>query len=120
MASEAQSEASDDEADEPTSDTLTLKILACVVWDKYPERMKRLLDYLDAHPDVAIKLFRDSTQVAKIEGHSKLTAKLNKGAVYLQVTEGIISVNKNPAVQADFKSNPNKYSKAVDNYITNM
>ena len=120
MASEVQSEASDDKADEPTSDALTLKTpLRRVVWDKYPERTERLLDYLDAHPDVAIKLFGDSTQAAKIEGRSKLTAKSNKGAAYLQVAEGIFSVDENPAVRADFKSNPNKYSKAVDNYITN-
>ncbi len=118
-ASEARSSASDDGADELPSDALALKVPARVVWDKYPERTERLLDYLDAHQDVAIKLFGDSTQAAKVEGRSKLTAKSNKGAAYLQVAEGIFSVDENPAVRADFKSNPSKYSKAVDNYITN-
>ena len=108
------SETSNDEVEEPG-----LKVPARVVWDKYPERTERLLDYLDAHPDVAIKLFGDSTQAAKLEGRSKLTAKSNKTAAYLQVADGIFSVDENPAVRADFTTNPNKYAKAVDNYITN-
>ncbi|KAN0105459.1 hypothetical protein V8E52_011011 [Russula decolorans] len=109
----------DDELEEPATDTLTLKIPARVVWDKYPECTERLLDYLDAHPDVAMKLFGDSTQTAKLEGRSKMTAKSNKAAAYLQVADGIFSVDHDPGVRADFASNPNKYSKAVDNYITN-
>ena len=92
LASEAQqSEASNDEPDEPT--TTTLKIPAHVVWDKYPERMEHLLDFLDTHLDVAIKLFGNSTQVAKLKGHIKLTAKSNKAATYLQVADGIFSVD---------------------------
>ena len=116
-----QSESSEDELDEPAIDTLslTLKIPARVVWDKYPERTERLLDFLDTHPDVAIKLFGDSTQAAKSEGRSKLTAKSNKGAAYLQLADGIFSIDRDAAVRADFGNNPNKYAKAVDNYITN-
>jgi hypothetical protein len=112
---------SDDELEEPATDTLslTLKILACVVWDKYPERMEHLLDYLDAYPDVAIKLFGDSTQAANSEGCSKLTAKSNKGATYVQVADGIFSVDNDAVIWADFKTNPNKYAKAINNYITN-
>ena len=109
----------DNELEEPATDTLTLKIPARVVWDKYPERTERLLDFLDTHPDVAIKLFGDSTQTAKSEGHSKLTAKSNKAATYLQVADGIFSVDRDAGVRADFATNPNKYAKAVDNYITN-
>ena len=109
----------DDELEEPATDTLTLKIPARVVWDKYPERTERLLDFLDTHPDVAIKLFGDSTQTAKSEGRSKLTAKSNKAAAYLQVADGIFSVDRDAGVWADFVTNPNKYAKAVDNYITN-
>ena len=120
MASEAQSEATDDGLDRPTTDTFTLKIPAHVVWDKYSERMECLLDYLDAHSDVAIKLFGDSTQAAKLEGCSKLTAKSNKAAAYLQVVDGIFFINDDAAVRADFTTNPNKYAEAVDNYITNM
>ena len=113
-------DASDDEPEEPTTDIPTLKIPACVVWDRYPERTERLLDYLDAHVDVAIKLFGDSTQAAKLEGCSKLTAKSNKAATYLQVADGIFSIDDDAGVRADFATNPNKYAKAVDNYITNM
>ncbi|KAI0272147.1 hypothetical protein BGY98DRAFT_922230 [Russula aff. rugulosa BPL654] len=114
-----QSEASNDEVEEPATNTRTLKVPARIVWDKYPERTERLLDYLDAHPDVAIKLFGDSTQTAKLEGRSKLTAKSNKGAVYLQLANGIFSIDDDPAIRADFVTNPNKYAKAIDNYITN-
>jgi hypothetical protein len=98
VTSEAQlSEASEDELEGPATDTLTLKIPTRVVWDKYPERTECLLDYLDAHVDVAIKLFGDSTQAVKSEGHSKLTAKSNKAAEYLQVTEGIFSIENDAA-----------------------
>ncbi|KAI0285550.1 hypothetical protein BC826DRAFT_873268, partial [Russula brevipes] len=83
------------------------------------ERTERLLDYLDTHPEVAIKLFGDSTQAAKSEGRSKLTAKSNKSTAYLQVSDGVFSIDDDPAVRADFAANPNKYAKAVDNYITN-
>jgi hypothetical protein len=48
-----------------------------------------------------------------------MTAKSNKAGAYLQVADGIFSVNHDPGVRADFASNPNKYSKAIDNYITN-
>ncbi|KAI0274545.1 hypothetical protein BGY98DRAFT_920640 [Russula aff. rugulosa BPL654] len=120
MASDAkQSEASNDEVEEPATNTRALKVPARIVWDKYPERTERLLDYLDAHPDVAIKLFGDSTQTAKLEGRSKLTAKSNKGAAYLQLANGIFSIDDDPAIRADFVTNPNKYAKAIDNYITN-
>jgi hypothetical protein len=117
-----QTKASDDEHEEPTilaADIPVLKIPARVVWDKYPDRTERLLDYLDAHPDVAIKLFGDSTQAAQSEGRTKLTAKSNKAAAYLQVADGVFSIDNDAGVRADFTTNPNKYAKAVDNYITN-
>jgi hypothetical protein len=117
-----QSKVSNDEHEDPTSpaaNTPTLKVPVRLVWDKYPKRTKRLLDYLDAHPDVTVKMFGDSTQAAKSEGHSKLTAKLNKGAAYLQLADGIFSVNSDSAIQGDFATNSSKYTKAVDNYITN-
>jgi hypothetical protein len=120
LASEAQqSEASGDEIEEHTADTTVLRAPVWVVWDKYPVRTERLLDYLDAHPEVAIKLFGDSTKAAKLEGRSKLTAKSNKGTGYLQLADGIFSVDEDKAVRTDFAANPNKYAKAVDNYITN-
>ena len=115
----AAAEVSDDEPEEPATGALSLKIPGCIIWDKYPECTEHLLDYLDTYPDVAIKLFSDSTQAAKSEGHSKLTAKSNKGATYLQLADGIFSINDDSAVWADFIINSNKYAKAVDNYITN-
>ena len=44
-----------DEVKEPS-----FKVPAHVVWNKYPEHIECLLNYLDAYPDVAIKLFEDS------------------------------------------------------------
>ena len=111
MADEAhQSEANDDKLDDPTSPVTTSapKAPVHIVWDKYPERTERLLDYLDAHPDVALKLFGDSTQAARLEGRAKLTAKSNKGTTYLQVADGIFSVDNDPAVWADFATNSSK------------
>ncbi|KAH9952701.1 hypothetical protein BGW80DRAFT_1259937 [Lactifluus volemus] len=100
IASDAQqSEGSSDEPEESVPDTPALKVPARVVWDKYPEHMERLLDYLDAHPDVAIKLFGDSTQATKLEGRSKLTAKSNKSTGYLQVADGVFSIDNDVAVR---------------------
>jgi hypothetical protein len=112
------SEQSDADHEDPPADTPP-RAPARVVWDKYPMRTERLLDYLDAHPDVAIKLFGDSTKTAKSEGRLKLTAKSNKATAYLQLADGIFSIDEDPNVRSDFTANPNKYAKAVDNYITN-
>jgi hypothetical protein len=112
-------DASGDEVEEPVADTAIPRAPGRVVWDRYPVRTERLLSYLDAHPDVAIKLFGDSTRAAKSEGRSRLTAKSNKATGYLQVAEGIFSIDEDSAVRSDFTANPTKYSKAVDNYITN-
>ena len=64
-----------------------------VVWDRYPACTEWLLDFLNAHADVAFKLFGDSTKVAKSEGCLKVTAKSNKVMAYLQHVEGIFSVD---------------------------
>jgi len=37
---------------------------------------------------------------------------------YLQVADGIFSIDENLAVQANFTTNSKKYAKAIDNYIT--
>jgi hypothetical protein len=91
-----------------------------VVWDKYLACTERLLNYLDAHPDVTIKLFGDSTKATKLKGRIRLTAKLNKSTRYLQVTDSVFLIDEDSAVQSDFAANPMKYSKVVDNYISNM
>jgi hypothetical protein len=120
VASEAQqSEGSNDEPEVSVPDTATLKVPGRVVWDKYPERTERLLNYLDAHPDVTIKLFGDSIQAAKLEGRSKLTAKSSKTMAYQQVADGVFSIDEDVAIRTDFATNPTKYAKAVDNYMTN-
>jgi hypothetical protein len=90
-----------------------------VTWDKYPVCMERLLDYLDNHMDIAIKLFGDSTKAAKSEGRIKVTAKSNKATAYLQLADGIFSIDEDTTIRNNFAANPNKYAKAVDNYITN-
>jgi hypothetical protein len=118
-ASEAKQTEASDVSEDHANNAPTIKIPARIVWDKYPERTERLLDFLDAHADVAIKLFGDSTQAAKLEGRSKMTAKSNKAAAYLQVADGIFSIDEDEGVRADFATNPTKYAKAVDNYIAN-
>ena len=95
------------------------KALAQVVWDKYPVHTEHLLDFLDAHADIALKLFGDSTKLAKSEGQSKVTAKSNKAAAYMLLADAIFSVDNDPLIWSDVASNPNKYVKAVNNYITN-
>jgi hypothetical protein len=121
LASEAQhpDTSSDEPAEDTVADAAAPKAPSRVVWDKYPARTERLLDYLDLHPDVAIKLFGDSTKSAKLEGRLKMTAKSSKLTGYLQLAEGIFSIDEDSGVRGDFVANPTKYAKAVDNYITN-
>jgi hypothetical protein len=120
LASKAQlSEASSGDDEKSITDAVIPRAPTRVVWNKYPMCTERLLDYLDAHPDIAIKLFGDSTKAAKSEGHSKLTAKSNKSAAYLLVANGVFSIDEDATIQGDFTANAAKYAKAVDNYITN-
>ena len=75
----AAAEVSDDEPEEPATGALSLKIPGCIVWDKYPEHTECLLNYLDTHPDVAIKLFSDSTQAAISKGCFQVDCKVKQG-----------------------------------------
>jgi hypothetical protein len=118
LASEAQPEATSDNDLDDEADALP-RAPARVVWDRYPVCTEHLLDYLDTHVEIAIKLFGDSTKAAKSEGRSKLTAKSNKATAYLQLADGIFAVDDDATICSDFAANPNKYAKAVDNYITN-
>lgn len=95
------------------------KAPAQVVWDRYPTCTERLLDFLNAHANVTLKLFGDSMKAAKSEGCLKVMAKSNKVVVYLQLVEGIFSIDSDLNIQSDFAFNLNKYVKAVDNYIAN-
>jgi hypothetical protein len=54
-----------------------------------------------------------------LEGRLKMTAKSSKLTGYLQLAEGIFSINEDSGVQGDFVANLKKYAKAVNNYITN-
>ena len=99
-ASDAQPDATDDDAEGSGAP----KAPSRVVWDKYPHRTEHLLDYLDAHLDTTLKLFGDSTKTAKQEGCSKLTAKSNKGVAYLQLADGIFSIDEDAAIRSDFSS----------------
>jgi hypothetical protein len=38
----------------------------------------------------------------------------------LLLADSIFSIDEDATIRDDFTANPNKYAKAVDNYITNM
>jgi hypothetical protein len=86
-----------------------------VVWNS--ARTERLLDWLDENPEERQKLFSDSSKDAKEEGRRKRQAKSPKSEFHKSIAAFIFSVDSDPIVRADFRSNPTNYTKSVDNYI---
>ncbi|EGO18702.1 hypothetical protein SERLADRAFT_412196 [Serpula lacrymans var. lacrymans S7.9] len=52
------------------------------------------------------------------EGRQKAQSKTKKILCYGAITAFVFNENENPAVRVDFKADPNKYAKAVDNHLT--
>ena len=88
-----------------------------VYWNKDPSRTDRLLDWLNENPSDHQKLFSDSAQDAKDEGHTQRKAKGAKSSFHLKMAESIFSVDKDPKIRKDFAANPTKYAKSVENRI---
>jgi hypothetical protein len=87
-----------------------------VLWDD--ARTDRLVDWLEDNPEDRQKLFSDSSQDAKKENRSRRVAKGSKSAFHVKMAEYIFSVDGDPKVREEVKEDVKKFSKAVENRIT--
>ncbi|EGO20026.1 hypothetical protein SERLADRAFT_411443 [Serpula lacrymans var. lacrymans S7.9] len=72
-----------------------------------PERTDCLVDWLEQNIEQRCLLFLDSQQDASKEGRKKGQAKFSKVVIH----------DRDTSICAAFKSNPAKFSKAVDNHL---
>ncbi|EGN93327.1 hypothetical protein SERLA73DRAFT_156506 [Serpula lacrymans var. lacrymans S7.3] len=76
------------------------------------------LNWLDQNAQERHFIFSDSKEDADKEGRQKAQSKTKKILCYGAITAFVFNENENPAVRVDFKADPNKYAKAVDNHLT--
>jgi hypothetical protein len=77
-----------------------------------------LVDWLEDNPEDRQKLFSDSSHDAKKENRARCVAKGAKSAFHVKMAEYVFSVDADPKVCKDVKEDIKKYSKAVENRIT--
>ncbi|KAH9074350.1 hypothetical protein EDB83DRAFT_2516142 [Lactarius deliciosus] len=96
----------------------TVKKGSRVQWDNL--RTERLVDWLEDNPEDRQKLFSDSSHDAKNENRPHHVAKGSKSVFYIKMAKYIFSVDGDVGVHAEVKEDVKKYSKAVENRITNL
>lgn len=87
-----------------------------VQWDDL--RTDRLVDWLEDNPEDRQKLFSDSSHDAKKENRPRRVAKGSKSVFHVKMAEYVFSVDEDPKVRLEVKEDVKKYSKAVENRIT--
>jgi hypothetical protein len=87
-----------------------------VQWDDI--RTDRLVDWLEDNPEDCQKLFSDLSHDAKKENRPCRVAKGSKSAFHVKMADYIFSVDGDPKVRGEVKEDVKKYSKAVENWIT--
>jgi hypothetical protein len=87
-----------------------------VLWDEI--RTDQLVDWLEDNPTDRQKLFSDSSHDASKEDRPHRVAKGSKSIFYTKMAEYVFSVDADPKVRVEVKDDVKKYSKAVENRIT--
>jgi hypothetical protein len=87
-----------------------------VQWDDI--RTDRLVDWLEDNPEDRQRLFSDSSHDAKKENRPRRVAKGSKSVFHAKMAEYVFSVDADPKVRVEVKDDVKKYSKAVENRIT--
>jgi hypothetical protein len=87
-----------------------------VLWDEI--HTDQLVDWLEDNPTDRQKLFSDSSHDASKEDRPRRVAKGSKSIFYTKMAEYVFSVNTDPKVCVEVKDDIKKYSKAVENRIT--
>ena len=78
----------------------------------------QLVNWLKDNPEDCQKLFLDLSHDAKKENQPCHVAKGSKSAFHVKMADYIFSVNRDPKVHRGVKEDVKKYSKAVENWIT--
>jgi hypothetical protein len=78
----------------------------------------RLVDWLEDNPEDCQKLFSDSSHDMKKENRPCHVAKGSKSVFHAKMAEYVFSVDGDPRVRVEVKEDIKKYSKAVENWIT--
>ena len=81
-------------------------------------RIDRAIEWCEENPEDRQKLFSDSTQAAKDQSRRKLVSKTPKAHYHQKIANHVFSVDEDAAVRQDFKKNPLRYTKSVDNLFT--
>ncbi|KAH9052850.1 hypothetical protein EDB87DRAFT_1549759, partial [Lactarius vividus] len=89
-----------------------------VLWDD--ACTDRLVDWLEDNPMDRQKLFSDSSHDTKKENRPHCVAKGSKSAFHAKMAEYIFSVDTDPKVCEEIKGGRKKYTKAVENRITQV
>ena len=77
----------------------------------------RLLDWLDQNAEDQQKLFSDSSQDAHKEQRRRCVAPGSKAVYHLQIATAVFSVDAKSDIHEEFKVDPDKYAKAVENCL---
>jgi hypothetical protein len=76
-----------------------------------------LLDWLDQNAEDRQKLFSDSSQDARKEQRRRRVAPGSKAVYHLQIATAVFSVDAKSDIREEFKVDPDKYAKAVENRL---
>lgn len=87
-----------------------------VQWDDF--RTDRLVDWLEDNPEDRQKLFSDSSHDAKKENRPCRVAKGSKSVFHTKMAEYVFTADADARVRAEAKEDIKKFSKAVENRIT--
>jgi hypothetical protein len=76
-----------------------------------------LLDWLDQNAEDRQKLFSDLSQDARKEQRRQHVAPGSKAVYHLRIVTAVFSVDAKSDIREEFKVNPDKYAKAVENRL---
>ena len=86
-----------------------------IQWDD--SRTERIIEWLEENAEDRQRLFSDSSQNARKENRAQRVAKGSKSVYYSRIAQYVFSVDPDPAVRMDLDTEPQKFSKAVENRI---
>ncbi|KAJ7351345.1 hypothetical protein DFH08DRAFT_957668 [Mycena albidolilacea] len=93
---------------------------ARISWTKDLSRSDRLMTYIDTNVQERTRHFSDSTKAAHDEERDPTAGKTTKMGFYAKIADAVFSVDADAKVRKDFKSNPDKYAKSVENYLNSL
>ncbi|EGN92184.1 hypothetical protein SERLA73DRAFT_173042, partial [Serpula lacrymans var. lacrymans S7.3] len=84
------------------------------------DRTDRLLDWLEQNVEKRHLLFSDSQEDATKESRKKGQAKSSNMVLHGELAQYVFGVESDPTICATLKSDPARYTKAVDNHLSSL